>query len=167
MSQDEGFLRAILEEPDDDGLRLIYADWLEERGDPRAEFIRVQCGLATLPPGDDRRPSLEARERALLTRHGTRWVRPLRRFVSGWEFRRGFVERVAVAPRTFLNRAECLFGLAPIRQVDLRMSLHRLGDAGALALAGCRFLERAVTLDLTAASLTPRGVQALARSPHL
>jgi uncharacterized protein (TIGR02996 family) len=26
---------AIREDPDDDGPRLAYADWLEERGDPR------------------------------------------------------------------------------------------------------------------------------------
>lgn len=31
----------ILADPSDDGLRLIYADWLEDNGDPdRAEFIR-------------------------------------------------------------------------------------------------------------------------------
>ena len=34
MSHEEGLLRAICAEPDDDGLRLIYADWLEEGGDP-------------------------------------------------------------------------------------------------------------------------------------
>jgi uncharacterized protein (TIGR02996 family) len=40
-------LRAILERPHDDGLRLIYADALEERGGTaRAEFCRVQCELA-------------------------------------------------------------------------------------------------------------------------
>ena len=44
-----GFLRAIIEHPEDDTPRLIYADWLEENGDPdRAEFIRVQCELARL-----------------------------------------------------------------------------------------------------------------------
>jgi len=44
------FLRAILEAPDDDGPRLVYADWLEERGEEaRAEFIRVQVELARTP----------------------------------------------------------------------------------------------------------------------
>jgi uncharacterized protein (TIGR02996 family) len=41
------FLRAILADPSDDGPRLVYADWLDERGQAaRAEFIRVQCELA-------------------------------------------------------------------------------------------------------------------------
>src|SRR5260370_37026404 len=45
------FLRAIDENPDDDGPRLVYADWLEEHGDTaRAEVIRVQCELARLAP---------------------------------------------------------------------------------------------------------------------
>jgi uncharacterized protein (TIGR02996 family) len=43
----QALLRGILENPDDDGPRLVYADWLEEHGDPeRAAFIRVQCRLA-------------------------------------------------------------------------------------------------------------------------
>jgi uncharacterized protein (TIGR02996 family) len=43
MTPQEAFLKAIQEQPEDDGPRLMYADWLEERGDPRGEFIRVQC----------------------------------------------------------------------------------------------------------------------------
>lgn len=36
----------VLAHPDDDGLRLIYADWLEDNGQGvRAEFIRVQIEL--------------------------------------------------------------------------------------------------------------------------
>jgi uncharacterized protein (TIGR02996 family) len=36
------FIDAILEAPDDPIHRQAYADWLEERGDPRAEFLRLQ-----------------------------------------------------------------------------------------------------------------------------
>jgi uncharacterized protein (TIGR02996 family) len=43
MSLEASFLRAIREEPDDDAPRLIYADWLEERGDPRGEYLRLWC----------------------------------------------------------------------------------------------------------------------------
>jgi uncharacterized protein (TIGR02996 family) len=45
MSHDEAFLQAIIESPDDDAPRLVYADWLDEHGQPvRADFIRVQGG---------------------------------------------------------------------------------------------------------------------------
>lgn len=40
-------LAAILANPADDTPRLVYADWLDEHNQPeRAEFIRVQIGLA-------------------------------------------------------------------------------------------------------------------------
>lgn len=42
----EAFERAVVASPDDDTVRLVYADWLDERGDPRGEFIRVQIALA-------------------------------------------------------------------------------------------------------------------------
>lgn len=42
-------LRAILADPACDTARLVYADFLEDNGEPeRAEFIRVQCELAGL-----------------------------------------------------------------------------------------------------------------------
>ncbi len=41
MTEERAFLTAILEQPDDDVRKRAYADWLEERGDPRAEFLRL------------------------------------------------------------------------------------------------------------------------------
>ena len=80
---DAAFLRAILEDPDDDTSRLVYADWLDEHGDPdRAEFIRVQCALARMAEDEDGRWELQARERQLLWRHGKGWAGPLRRLVT-------------------------------------------------------------------------------------
>jgi uncharacterized protein (TIGR02996 family) len=40
MPADEAFLDAIRANPEDDAPWLIYADWLEERGDPRAALYR-------------------------------------------------------------------------------------------------------------------------------
>jgi uncharacterized protein (TIGR02996 family) len=42
MTHDDAFLQAIIERPDDDAPRLIYADWLDERGDPRARRRRLR-----------------------------------------------------------------------------------------------------------------------------
>lgn len=47
MSERDALLRAILQHPDDDTPRLIFADWLDEHGEAdRAEFIRAQCLIA-------------------------------------------------------------------------------------------------------------------------
>jgi uncharacterized protein (TIGR02996 family) len=44
-----GFLQAIQENPNDPAPRLVYADWLEERGDVRGEFLRLEHQLTQIP----------------------------------------------------------------------------------------------------------------------
>ncbi len=47
FSDRDALLAAIRTNPDEDTPRLVFADWLDENGDPdRAEFIRGQCELA-------------------------------------------------------------------------------------------------------------------------
>jgi uncharacterized protein (TIGR02996 family) len=48
MSDEAAFLKALRENPGDDTTRLVYADWLDERNDPRAEFIRLRQQQAQL-----------------------------------------------------------------------------------------------------------------------
>src|SRR5438477_5170948 len=112
---DDAFLQVVLDRPDDDAPRLVYADWLEERGDPRGEFIRVQCELARLPADDPRRPELEGREKALLDAHRDAWLAPLRGLGADVEFRRGFVERLTLTAEQFLADPDAVFGRAPVR----------------------------------------------------
>jgi uncharacterized protein (TIGR02996 family) len=75
---DDPFLRALRERPDDDETRLVYADWLEERGDPasasRARFIRLERALAALAEGDSRRAALSAQLRQLAERIEPGWL---------------------------------------------------------------------------------------------
>jgi uncharacterized protein (TIGR02996 family) len=89
MTHDAAFLQDIIEHPDDDDLRLIYADWLDEQGqEARAEFVRVQIRIAVLDeelqssedcdnPGCDgckERRTLRRRERELLEAHRQVWT---------------------------------------------------------------------------------------------
>jgi uncharacterized protein (TIGR02996 family) len=76
MTPDEAFIEAIRDASDDDTPRLIYADWLEEHGDPHGEFIRVQCELARIGRDDPRRTALAAREQELWVRHKAVWAGP-------------------------------------------------------------------------------------------
>jgi uncharacterized protein (TIGR02996 family) len=50
MSDEAAFLRAIRSRPGDDLTRLVYADWLDERDDPRGDFIRLHLALSTAAP---------------------------------------------------------------------------------------------------------------------
>jgi uncharacterized protein (TIGR02996 family) len=69
------FIRAIAADPDDEATRLVYADWLEERGDPRAEFLRVESALAGLRDDDPRYPGLWGRCEELGSGRDLWWCR--------------------------------------------------------------------------------------------
>jgi uncharacterized protein (TIGR02996 family) len=69
MSEEDALVRAILAAPDDAAPRLVYADWLEERGDPRGEYLRCQCERAGLPPAHPRNAALRARQEELRRQH--------------------------------------------------------------------------------------------------
>jgi len=75
MSDTLPFLRAIAEEPDDDACRLVFADWLEERGDWRAEFLRLDCRLKGMAEGEDGPAALKARWDELWSRLSPGWRR--------------------------------------------------------------------------------------------
>jgi uncharacterized protein (TIGR02996 family) len=167
MDSRDPLFQAILAEPDDDSLRLVYADYLEEQGEPeRAAFVRVQLELARLPEGDERRGVLEARERALLKGHEAEWVAPLRKLLAGmmprWAFHRGFVEELVVEARGLLQHADAVFGLAPVRAVEVYIAGRRIE-----ALASLPHLARLAVLRLRSNLLQDGGVCVLARSRHL
>jgi uncharacterized protein (TIGR02996 family) len=62
---EEGFLRAMREEPDNEGHALVLADWLDEQGDPRGELVRVQLALRKASVVAERQ-ALEERMQGLL-----------------------------------------------------------------------------------------------------
>lgn len=99
---DDMFLHAIHAEPDNDMHRLAYADWLEESGDPRGEFIHVQCWLARMDDTDPLYPRLREREQELLGRHCPEWLGELGPLTKQNTFRRGFLDEVALEPAAFL-----------------------------------------------------------------
>lgn len=171
--------------PDDDLSRLLYADWLDERGDARGEFIRVQIARARVEPVLDtlatgevaagpallRRLQTECNqlyaelcqwEKRLLAQYRQQWLAPLRGVISGEEFRRGFVESVRITARAFLEHAPRLFAFAPLRHVQI-LDL----DHWAEALANCPFLDRLASLTIYAQHSGPALAAALAGSPYL
>jgi uncharacterized protein (TIGR02996 family) len=167
VSQDEAFLGAILEDPDDDTPRLVYADWLDEHGNAeRAELIRLQIEHARLDPDDPRRWDLARREKALLDAGGKSWLENLPAWAREgrcW-FRRGFVAEVTATVDQFLAGAAELRHATPLEGVALRQAAGRLSDvAGSPALAGLAHLD----LSDSNSVLRAADVQALVRSRHL
>lgn len=166
---------AVLASPDDDAPRLVYADWLQERGDPRGELIAIQVELAVMrrdPSGDWARPAHAqariARENALLREHLATWARPYHPIGEApgsgppaLQFDRGFVHAVRSRAEAFIDRAFVLFEREPVVRAtirDVRASASRL-------LAAVPELERLRTLFLEG-TLTDDDAAAIASSRH-
>lgn len=115
-------LRNIRSNPHDDLSRLVYADWVEERGDqPMAELIRCHIERERLDPQSPQHFDLVMHTSMLLAQHRDRWTGELnRRFgVTGVEFVRGIPEEVEIPIGHFAGVADDLFATLPIRHVML------------------------------------------------
>jgi uncharacterized protein (TIGR02996 family) len=133
MTDRDALYRAILDAPDDDTLRLVYADALEEGGDPRrAAFVRAQVELAGLPNYDPRAVHIRHHE----LRFDAQWVLGLD-LPDGFDwarepFRRGLPAAVQARDGgAFDAHADELFTRYPIEALEL--PVPRVQDARAMA----------------------------------
>jgi uncharacterized protein (TIGR02996 family) len=178
MNQDEAFLQAIIDEPDDDALRLIYADWLMEQSNPRGEFIRLQVELTRPGLPAAMQGQYRARVRELLEANWEAWVSPLRQAIAAppkwaeawltggfvseglWKFRRGFVEELQLHLTTFAEAAERIYRLTPLRHLKVKRSFppglpaahglqERLTVEDVERFAACPYLAYLVALDFS------------------
>lgn len=136
MSDEIAFLKAAQAQPDDDTLRLVYADWLEEQGrTSQAQFVRLQVRRSQLDLFDPDRPGLLQEEARLLQKHKRYWngrvhralhVRGLHGLIDSrrgairtWHYHRGMIERVAVTDTGLVNHADLLSALGPLQWIEM------------------------------------------------
>src|SRR5262245_48056711 len=162
MTNSDALFRAILANPDDNTIRLVYADALEEEGNARrAAFIRAQVALADLPEYDPARVRARYREH---DRPDPDWLPELPDGLA-WDrepFRRGLPGAIAADDAAaFVANADDLFARFPIESLEVRVV--RLADARGFAL--CPFLARLVRLSVTL-GLSGQSATWLLDSPH-
>jgi len=196
VDTEKALLAAIWAAPHDDLPRLVYADWLDESGDPakaaRAEFIRVQCELARM--GDDRGSrwmTLKDVETRLWREHGRKVYGEVANKLMNEPFRRGFVapQRRMIVLDHFLNWSEEKVNRAVLWQFNLNNfgprtriveltdnpRLRRLGflglwgmtDEQAAAVAESPHAVNLEGIHCRHGVMTASGVRALSQSPHL
>ena len=156
MSMRRAFLDSIIEAPDDDVPRLVFADWLEDNGDPpRGQFIHAQIR------GDQKRAD------GLLAEHEAAWRAELPGLGGiGWGcFVRGFVERViASSSRRFLEHGERILAAAPVTRLRVRVPDW---SSGFRSLCDSPRLLRLTELDLgNGIEVTPEALRRLAAAPN-
>jgi uncharacterized protein (TIGR02996 family) len=70
MTEEDAFLMDILARPEDEAARLIYADWLEDHDDPRAELVRQAFLLRYGPPASAARQAFARQWQEARQAHG-------------------------------------------------------------------------------------------------
>jgi uncharacterized protein (TIGR02996 family) len=133
MNDRDALLHAIGEHPEEDTPRLMYADWLEENGEPeRADFVRNQVELG--------RPGISAAEKHPFVRKNVHYLMNWERHwreqlpkidgIEWGDFNRGLIEEVRAATETPVVRyATAIFAVPGIHI----LRLWRLTDGGLLA----------------------------------
>jgi uncharacterized protein (TIGR02996 family) len=152
MSVKAELLEDILAAPADDGPRLVYADHLMEEGDPRGEFIRVQCLQKSAPS-----PALAARQRELWAKHSAQFFEEDLGRPGMWEgvYERGFMTRLKLgdAPAELVLRTPFVTGL------EVKGDATVVGLANLMAAGKLRQLAWLEVEDVTAASMALLGEQ--------
>lgn len=159
-SEQAAFLSGIIDHPDDDARRLVYADWLDEHDQPeRAEIVRVQIKLASAT-GVERAQLLD-RERQLVTEFGEGWGAGFRGAgIHRAILRRGFIGEVHSTASAFIRRGARWAERTPLQAVQLTAVAGRVGE-----LAACPHLAAITGLTLFEEGLGD-GIQDLVESPH-
>lgn len=150
MEEKLALLRTIAANPDDDTPRLIYADWLDETGDEtnraRAELIRLDIHINSLPPGSEERRQMRSHDWARMLPLASAWwseLPVLDGVTWGW-FERGFVEHVSTRYTTLLETRERIFEAAPI----VSLSLNGINPWAIEDLCHQPWMERITRLEL-------------------
>jgi uncharacterized protein (TIGR02996 family) len=192
MNDGDALLAAIIANPDDDTPRLVYADWLQENGQPeRAEFIRLQCPTSGASADN---PATVARAFDLEERYSAKWLVGLPS--SGgvnWTFRRGFPEILHIAGEFLMERYEkfsripwtrclCISGVLDWvardfanrewsdRWIELRLRTYPLATdftPTITAISNCVQTCQLRLLQFSGFQLSPQGVVELSESPYL
>jgi uncharacterized protein (TIGR02996 family) len=167
MVDELSFFGAIRAQPENDAVRLIFADWLEEHGQQaRAEFIRLQCRLAGIDEFDPHRPDLLDREWELLTVYRKRWQPAPPSVLAGClrdsAFLRGFFARISVPAAALLEHGAEWFQAYPLEELRITDRGRLLGE-----IVRQPWLGQVSSLDLSHHDITLAELEALLASPHL
>lgn len=162
----EPFLAAICANPDDDTPRLVYADWLDENGDPdRAEFIRLHIERSRHREYVPYELLHEDRIGPLRAAHEAAWRSELPSLpdVTWGRMWRGFICEASVyRPDSLVRWQHDLFAAAPVQFLNLQ----KCTDREVAPLFGVDYLERLYGLRVVTSAAVPFW-EALVSCPRL
>ncbi len=111
----DGLLKAILDDPDRDDARRVYADLLTQRNDPRGELILLELALDG-PLSIRKRAQLAPRRAELYKAHAKQWF-PYA--LGGMRTHHGFLRAVKGSFKQLKAAGSKLFAAEPVTEVEL------------------------------------------------
>ncbi len=154
-------IAAIIASPDDDIPRVVYADWLEEQGDPRADFVRAQLAMAKAEPRSKAYFDAWAIATPLEREHAEAWASRVPA-LKNQSYHRGLVRSAAMIASAFVRDNGEVLTHAPVE----RLRFQRVKDRGA-ELGACTGLSKLRGLDVAGIKIPEPDLLGLLRSPHL
>jgi uncharacterized protein (TIGR02996 family) len=173
----QSFMAAVCADPHDNTPRLVFADWLEENGEPeRAELIRVGIELEKLSTQERqvRGSPLRARLDKLFRPVGDKavpesfcpWWCDLPKLPGvewGMSTQGGFFNTAHFdSIKVLREQVEAVFAATPVTVLFVK----RMSPKAAQELVGMDWIERLTGLGLQGPVGT-EGIRAIARCPHL
>lgn len=155
---EEAALRAaIFDAPDDDAPRLVYADWLQDREDPRGQLIALQTHQPDHPQAA-----------ALIARWRYQWLHDDQLPIA-WrsELARGFFTSIDLHAPSEAHLAQFLAAPSLTCLRSLELVTHRQGDGAVARIAACARLAGLRSLRVRSRILTDADLTALAASAQL
>lgn len=134
MDRETSLLMQLAERPDDRALRLVFADWLQEQGDPRGEIITL-CARGELSLTEQRKIA------RLTLKHAGEWLGPLASIADLFRtrFQDGFLSELVTAPT---------LGVQPVNELEAKLSTVFDSLVGEPRLSTCRSLSVPPTGEL-------------------
>jgi len=156
VSVEDELVAAIVAAPDDDAPRLVLADWLSERGDPRGEQIAVEIALARATPGE--RAPLVERATTLRAQLGDPQLDGIR---VAFRRERGMIDHATLHIDALLAREQELFAVAPVLR---SIEVTHVDERSVAALLSRPWFSRLRSLELSW-YVPDAAAVAVARSP--
>jgi uncharacterized protein (TIGR02996 family) len=131
MSDREAMLDALFAAAADDAPRLVYADWLDEHGEPaQAAFIRTQIELARTDPNTEEHDQADQRLNALSDQFFTE-LGPVAAGIVllRSDFRRGFVDTpIDVTVAAFRDHSPRWWPRLPVRAISVELAAWNVDE---------------------------------------
>ncbi|MFK7768802.1 MAG: TIGR02996 domain-containing protein [Mariniblastus sp.] len=136
MHDEFEILEFLRQSPDDLSRRLVYADWLEERGSTQADYVRIVCSPHY---GEDRRQRREALElwrkhvrkwngriyrllqHSPLGNHWGKYSHPRKRPVRRWIYARGCIEILVMPVWALREHLQEAIRVGPVNTLKLKV----------------------------------------------